>query len=550
MEITIAHNPNLAIPPFAGTLRRVTAFLGANGAGKSKLLDAVMDAVLAQVGHQNIIRLMPIMDLGDQEFVNSVPVDHAEKQIADHIINTVRQPNNSYRFYIHENQILQALHAIDVEADRAERDAYHRHREDPQGVPYPGRLTSSFDEMCTIFNTVVDVRLSFNRRSGRFEARSTRYASGPYSIDRMSSGEKWIFRALPAFIKFKDRPMVVFVDEPETLLNEQLAVDFWTYIEEQRPNWTFVYATHNISFAGRQSINDLYLLRSPAQNPQRLGHISELTRDDRRALLGIAPRLALSRKALFVEGEDQSIDVPFYRTVLDHNDVLISSVGGSQSVKLATAQTGYWQQLKLEDLTVRGFVDRDFMVLANALPQHVASLALHDLEAYLCLPSLLSKIAAFTAGEKSEQVYADLVIAHCLAVKEATVYKHTDRLFLAADTISVPKSKRTSFSAGMISDSYIARRDELFSGATARYNDAYIRNKVTEVVGKIETALERKDVISLLSWFSGKGLIEKLCEKAMLRDKSHAILMMREHKLVEQVAELKALRAELQGLFD
>jgi hypothetical protein len=90
----------------------------------------------------------------------------------------------------------------------------------------------------------------------------------------------------------------------------------------------------------------------------------------------------------------------------------------------------------------------------------------------------------------------------------------------------------------------------LFSGATARYNDAYIRNKVTEVVGKIETALERKDVISLLSWFSGKGLIEKLCEKAMLRDKSHAILMMREHKLVEQVAELKALRAELQGLFD
>lgn len=549
MQIDIHYDPSNAIPPFRAKLGRITVLIGANGAGKSKLLNTVMDKCVSIVGGNKIMRLHPLGHLGDVGFEHPDLLSQTQKKLSEQVVSHTRAAANDARFYIKENQILSVLHAKDAKDERDELTAFHKHKKAPEENPAPPARVSNFELLCDIFNAIVDVKLTFDRDTQHFAVDTKRQPSHRYTIDKLSSGEKWIFRTLPALLQYQDEDMVVFVDEPETMLNEQLAVDFWTHIENIRPNWKFVYATHNVSFAARQSVENLFLLKSTFEEPQKISHVSELNSEDKRSLLGIGPRLAQTKNALFVEGKDASLDVPFYSALLNRQDILISSIGGSKDVIKATTQSGYWENLQLENLNIIGAIDRDFLKEEEKLPSHVVSMNLHDLEAHLCLPQLLSEIGAITGGETSVERYETLIFAHARSFQKETVFQHLDRLFPSSRTISVPKEMRNEADLNGISGLYIQQRKELVRSIEDEYSDSVISTKILEISSSIQTAIDGDIASDILVWFSGKRLIYSLCEVSQVRDPNQIVNLMKIHNLVEEIPELLALKGKLNVLF-
>lgn len=544
MKITIPGAEAKALAPFDHELGRTTVFLGANGTGKTKLLNEIVTKVSAQVGQKNVLQLSPVGVVQNQKFSLSGPSDPSEQQL-------LQQHKSSFsgsvikKGVLNEAIVFNALNKLDFDRKSEEMKLYRLHRENPKENRLFPEAKSVFDEVCEFFNEIAEVRLKFDAENGTFSVSPQKFTAPDYQVSELSSGESWIFRILPTFIKFQEDPIVLFVDEPETALNEQLAVDFWTFLEDSRPNWRFVYATHNVNFAARDNVDDIFMTRSPAEEPVKISSVADLAPDEKRKLLGTGPRLSVAPKALFVEGKNSSVDVPFYQAILDDGQVLVSSIGSSNDVKKAVDQSGYWERLHVNTTDIVGCIDRDYNRIVVE-SEKIAMLDLHDAEAYLCLPGLLTKIASKTAGETNCDPYVERIVKHAEDHKLATIFRHLDKKFpIGNGFISVPKSERVVEDVAEIPLLYSAKRNGLLAQLASDVTDDVIGVKFREITRSIDAAIEEKDIVEILKWFSGKSLFNNLKDLAEIRSTNQAIKLIRQNHFVCEIAELAALRDKL-----
>ena len=173
---------------------------------------------------------------------------------------------------------------------------------------------------------------------------------------------------------------------------------------------------------------------------------------------------------------------------------------------------------------------------------------LHDLEAYLCLPELLSKISHYTAGHTDQVKYCDMIIEIAMKNKWKTIKKYSDKLFPIGESVSIKRENLDQINTENIADLYCDRRDEIMSRIREFYSDGHINRKIGYLVNHFDTAIESRNASEILRLFSGKLFFNALVPVAEIRNKIHQIKIIERHSLVETIVELNELRARIRSL--
>jgi len=178
--------------------------------------------------------------------------------------------------------------------------------------------------------------------------------SAAYSAGRLSAGERAVLYYLGAVL-YAPAGGVVFVDSPEMFLHASVVRLLWDDVERLRPDCTFVYVTHDLSFAATRADSDIIWVKSydaerRVWDYDRLAAAEGLPDDVYLAILG-------ERKpVLFVEGDSvHSFDAKLYPLVFP--EFTVKPLGGCNQVIEATRSFNGLRAF--HNLDAYGIVDRD-----------------------------------------------------------------------------------------------------------------------------------------------------------------------------------------------
>jgi hypothetical protein len=354
---------------------------------------------------------------------------------------------------------------------------------------------------------------------------------------------------MPDLFERADEQLMILVDEPESHLNERLAVEFWERIEQMRPNWNFIYATHSVAFASRPNVDGIWLVQ-PGPNPViELPDISSLPYSAKKDLIGFMPHVVGYDRTLLVEGRRGSVDESFYSLFQNPKITQIQSVGDCNKVVNIVDGLDHWDFLPLTGQKVRGVVDFDY--IERKLPNTVHQLALHDWEAYICLPEVLSKISAATSGpESSEDYFLEQLGKYFEERRRVDATRTINAHLKIGSTLSLKPRDFANSTIEEIQNGYISRRHQIIDEIQNLRSDDAIADLVQRIFLEFSNAAEERNSLKMLKLVSGKQFFECIKKSCGLNDLSQAIRVISDRNLVEEIRPLFELKEATSQLFE
>lgn len=243
----------------------------------------------------------------------------------------------------------------------------------------------------------------------------------------MSDGERAIFYLIGQTL-LADENTLLIIDEPELHVHRSIMSRLWDELEAARADCAFVFITHDLEFAASRSA-EKYVIRDylPASGwtieavPEETGFDEEITT----LILG-------SRKpVLFVEGDQRSLDIAFYRACYPGWTVIPR--GGCQSVIHSVSSMR--SNAAFTRISCAGLIDadgRDASERARLNDIGVSVLPVAEIENLLLLPEVsriilekndfsgigletkLAEVKAAVFAEASEpKNVAEVVLGYC-----------------------------------------------------------------------------------------------------------------------------------------
>lgn len=175
-----------------------------------------------------------------------------------------------------------------------------------------------------------------------------------FSMARLSDGEKAVMYHLGAVL-YAPRDAVVIVENPGMFLHPSLHRLVWDIIEQARPDCTFVYFTHDLSFAPTRVGGRTVWVRS--YDAVRHTWDYDLLKPNENISEELFMSIIGARKpVLFIEGDGvNSIDAKLYPLIF--KEYTIKSLGSCNKVIEATR--AFNDLNSFHALDSRGIVDRD-----------------------------------------------------------------------------------------------------------------------------------------------------------------------------------------------
>ena len=183
---------------------------------------------------------------------------------------------------------------------------------------------------------------------------STQGHADRYSSLRLSDGEKAVLYYIGAVL-YAMPGAVIFVDDPETFLHPSIMGTLWNVIEQMRPDCTFVYSTHDLSFASSRVENRCVWVKD--FDPEKVEWDYDVLKPGEDYSDAMTIELLGSRKPiLFIEGDaTHSIDSRLYPLIF--TDYTVRPLGSCN--KVIEAVRTFNDLKRLHHLDSRGVVDRD-----------------------------------------------------------------------------------------------------------------------------------------------------------------------------------------------
>ncbi|MDS9874481.1 AAA family ATPase [Pseudomonas protegens] len=228
--------------------------------------------------------------------------------------------------------------------------------------------------------------------SGDIRAKSIHSADGtiptPYHAKAMSDGERVVFYLIGQCL-CAPPDAIILVDEPEIHLHKAIQDALWNSIEKARPDCTFVYLTHDLSFAADR-VGAIKICLTDFTNDQfswfAVEPQQEIPAEIYLEVLG-------SRKpVLFVEGTAGSIDLELYQ--LAFPNFTVKPAGGCASVLSATK--AFKDLSDLHHLHCFGLIDRDYLdagQIESYSRSGVYTPLVAEVENLFLVPELISAVA-------------------------------------------------------------------------------------------------------------------------------------------------------------
>jgi hypothetical protein len=374
-----------------------------------------------------------------------------------------------------------------------------------------------------------------------------------YSPTELSDGERQILFILADIALSAESNSLIIVDEPELNLNPKLADRLWNAIENDLQDAVFVYATHSISFAMRQSVSKLIALSGRGVPALQVDKVTDINPDEAREFLGAIPAILAAPAAIAVEGDDLSFDSRFYKWVLDCPEVAVVPLDGCSDVLAATTRKGIWDKLA-PSVKLAGVIDRDYRsdnFLLNMSKASCIVVEYHEAESYFCHPSVVCSVAEALG-----------TVEH-LPGKEEIQQKIVNYFRKAIFRIAVNRmSERTQIRLG-VSLKYtlfkdlpeLELRQLIASEAEREAQKASVHIGSTVAVGVFDEelqwcrkALQEENIENILRLTPGKELLAQLAPIAGCKDSSAFARAAYKHLTIESFDHLKTLKNKLESL--
>lgn len=189
--------------------------------------------------------------------------------------------------------------------------------------------------------------------SGRMIFGSER-SDDTYSSSKLSAGERAVLYYIGAAM-FAPQGATIFVESPDMLLHPSSIRSLWDRIEEMRRDCSFVYITHDLSFASTRGDGVTVWVKSCAPSLEQWDYDIMTSADGLNDEVYLAI-LGARKPVLFIEGDGvNSIDAKLYPLIFE--EYTVKSLGGCDRV---IESTRTFNSLRaFHNLDAFGIVDRD-----------------------------------------------------------------------------------------------------------------------------------------------------------------------------------------------
>ena len=350
----IWHVPRTSGAPLEISLESGTRvfILGPNGSGKS--------ALVQHLARQSLARPVQRISAHRRTWLNSGTINFtpaSRKRWAENSRRYENQPDSRWREQdpgSRQSAILFDLVAQDN--SRAQSIASCVDGRDWDGAK---RLSSETPSPFDTLNKLLELgtlSVTVENSKGEEIIACHRSSRAKYAIAKMSDGERSAV-ILAANVLTADEGTVFVIDEPERHLHRAIIEPFLSAVFSQRPDCSFVIATHEVALPAIDPSSVVLLLRSCGWSGELakewevdfLPSDSPLPEDIRNAILGARRRL------LFVEGTQSSLDCRLYGALFPA--VSVFPVGSSREVQEAVK--GLHEAAEVHSIRAFGAIDGD-----------------------------------------------------------------------------------------------------------------------------------------------------------------------------------------------
>jgi energy-coupling factor transporter ATP-binding protein EcfA2 len=523
--------------------QRINVILGANGAGKSKLLTEIRDNVSQITGGKKAVyieggRTIKIRDVLQLDHKNFGQFDRYESAVSTY---------QSKRNQLLADRVFDALIVLDkkqTQQKSAHSDAVEKWVEAGQKSEYPKRKQPPLEHLFELFTEIFPrISLGYNAEARKLWAEKDGNKYGPSGL---SDGEKQVFSILADLIELEDDHDLIIADEPELNLHPELAERVWTLIENEFPLKKFIYATHSISFALRPNVNQVWVVSSSHHNITKFEGLGSLERGDVVSFLGAIPGILSADHVLVTEGHEKSFDAIFYRWLLGDSRLEIYPAGSCTDVEAVVKKSGLWGQIA-SSIRLQGVTDGDYKP-ASASPG-IKTLDYHEAESYLSHPKLIVAVAERIGSQENsltEEVVTDLIFDQLRSERTAIAAR---RAFLALRinlAASLPKKALAEIAdAGQLVDAIADACSKEITKAQELFDKARATQLIQQELSKIDEIDNSRNLDAALKYIPGKELLQKLAPKAGCRNGADLMRSISKNFNASQFSHTNELREQL-----
>lgn len=176
-----------------------------------------------------------------------------------------------------------------------------------------------------------------------------------YSINGLSDGERCVLFYIGNVLLAPENSYIV-VDEPETFLNAAVYNELWDLLISERPDCQFIFASHNMDFVQSRT-NATYVWCKKFEAPYDFDY--ELLEDSQEMPLSLLTEVSGTRKPiLFCEGTKTSIDYQIYSKLFSEFCFVKPVQGHKQVIQHTKA---YKDLQHIHGNIAYGIIDNDWM---------------------------------------------------------------------------------------------------------------------------------------------------------------------------------------------
>ena len=242
-----------------------------------------------------------------------------------------------------------------------------------------------------------------------------------YSINGLSDGERCILFYIGNVLLAPESSYII-VDEPETFLNAAVYNELWDLLISERPDCQFIFASHNMDFVQSRT-NATYIWCKKFEAPYDFDY--EQLEEFQEFPLDLLAEVSGTRKPiLFCEGTKNSIDYQIYSKLFSEFCFVKPVQGHKQVIQHTKA---YNNLQLLHGNTAYGIIDNDWMnesSIQEQKEQNIFVLPFNEVEMMLVDEAVVKSCLPFDDDKEKQQKFENLqqsIIESCEEKKDKII---------------------------------------------------------------------------------------------------------------------------------
>ena len=242
-----------------------------------------------------------------------------------------------------------------------------------------------------------------------------------YSINGLSDGERCILFYIGNVLLAPENSYII-VDEPETFLNGAVYNELWDLLISERPDCQFIFASHNMDFVQSRT-NATYVWCKEFEAPYNFDY--EILEEIQEMPLSLLTEVSGTRKPiLFCEGTKTSIDYQIYSKLFSEFCFVKPVQGHKQVIQHTKA---YNDLQHIHGNTAFGIIDNDWMdekSVQDYKDINIIVLPLKEIEMILVDESVVKSVLPFddnTEQQRKLNNFKDAIISSCREKKDKII---------------------------------------------------------------------------------------------------------------------------------